>query len=64
MIGKDKRKQTKNKNHFKAPYEDDEENLLIEVVNLLDSLFDIRLIDKISRPIDRKNKEELINAYG
>lgn len=39
MIPKDKRKQSKNKNHFKAPYEDDEENLLMDVMNLLDTLF-------------------------
>jgi len=35
MITRDKRKPSKNKNHFKAPYDDEEENLLAETHSLL-----------------------------
>jgi hypothetical protein len=36
----------------------------MEVMGLMDALFEMRLIEKIARPLDRKNKEELLMFYG
>lgn len=44
--------------------ETDEENILQEVLKILEQLFEARLIDRISRPTDKKVREEQIDKFG
>ena len=44
--------------HTIDPEED--ENIIQEVVRAIESLYEMRFVEKISRPIDRKVKEDYI----
>lgn len=41
----------------------DIEEIFSEIFTTLQNLFNFRLIDKICRPIEKKNREDIINQY-